>query len=36
MKKLTLTAALLGDLPCEGWDVRFFPHEILTEKGILL
>ena len=30
------TAALLGDLPCEGWDVRFSPHEILTEKGILL
>ena len=30
------TATLLGDLPCEGWDVRFSPHEILTEKGILL
>lgn len=30
------TAAMLGDLPCEGWDVRFSPHEILTEKGILL
>ena len=30
------TAALLGDLPCEGWDVRFSPHEILTEKGLLL
>lgn len=30
------TAALLDDLPCEGWDVRFARQEILTEKGTLL
>lgn len=30
------TAALLDTLPCENWDVRFTPQEILTEKGILL
>ena len=30
------TAAILDDLPCEAWDIRFSPHEILTEKGIYL
>lgn len=30
------TAALLDDLPCESWDIRFSPQEILTEKGTLL
>ena len=30
------TAALLDDLPCESWDVRFARQEILTEKGTLL
>lgn len=30
------TAALLDDLPCESWDVRFTREEILTEKGTLL
>ena len=30
------TAALLDDLPYDGWDIRFTPHEILTEKGIFL
>ena len=28
-------AALLADLPADGWDARFSPDEILTEKGIL-
>ncbi len=30
------TAALLDELPCDSWDVRFAPQEILTEKGTLL
>lgn len=29
------SAALLPGLPCDAWDVRFAPHEILTEKGTL-
>ena len=28
--------ALLPDLPCDAWDVRFARNEILTEKGLLL
>lgn len=29
-------ALLLAALPCDDWDARFAPEEILTEKGILL
>lgn len=29
-------AAVADALPCDDWDVRFAPEEILTEKGILL
>lgn len=28
-------ALLLDDLPCDDWDARFAPENILTEKGIL-
>lgn len=28
-------ALLLDELPCDDWDVRFAPENILTEKGIL-
>ena len=30
------TATVLNGLPCDAWDVRFAPEEILTEKGIQL
>ena len=30
------TALLMPGLPCDPWDVRFAPAEILTEKGILV
>ena len=30
------TATVLNGLPCDAWDVRFTPEEILTEKGIQL
>ena len=26
---------LLDELPCDDWDARFAPENILTEKGIL-
>lgn len=29
-------AVLTDTLPCEPWDIRFAPEEILTEKGTLL
>ena len=29
-------ALLLDALPCDNWDARFAPEEILTEKGTLL
>ena len=28
-------ALLLDELPCDDWDARFAPENILTEKGIL-
>ena len=28
-------ALLLDELPCDDWDARFAPEDILTEKGIL-
>jgi len=35
-KLLLCPSALLFDvLPTDPWDIRFAPHEILTEKGIL-
>lgn len=36
-KRLLLCPAslVLPDLPADGWDVRFSPDEILTEKGLL-
>ena len=30
------TATVLNGLPCDAWDARFAPEEILTEKGIQL
>lgn len=30
------TALLLPEIPCDPWDVRFTPDEILTEKGTLV
>ena len=30
------TATVLNGLPCDVWDARFAPEEILTEKGIQL
>lgn len=30
------TATVLNGLPCDAWDARFTPEEILTEKGIQL
>lgn len=29
-------ALLLDELPCDDWDARFAPEDILTEKGTLL
>lgn len=36
-KRLLLcpAALVLPDLPADGWDIRFSPDEILTEKGLL-